>query len=322
MSEHLASDQSEMTKPAVDVVDLVTGPDIRRLEVGPSAQDRVRLLALPRGYGLVGGAARDVAIEVLTGDRLPPRDIDVVAFSELNPDISDDCLDSISRRLMPDDYAFGHGVQVERLADYFQTRDFTLNEVAVIDGELLASAAAVDDLKDRVIRPTAFVHDPDSGRELDYKLAIKAVVLECVMKRELGGAQIKGFDLGDYAYHELNSEIRPEQPFFVALGYQKALEQGEDVAHDFLDRLMQYGIIEPDNLVQHDRRLVDVAKQLESWTFDFEFRGEAARILNELQFPSLGDLLTSLDPDGMDRYEELAGGYKGPGQKFTDESKY
>ncbi len=322
MNEHLSPNQFETIKPAVDVIDLVTRPDIRRLKVSSETQDRILSLELPPGYGLVGGAARDVAIEALTGERLPPRDIDVVAFSELNPDLSHERLDSISQRLMPDDYSFGHGVRVEKLAEYFQTRDFTLNEVVVIDGEVLVSAAAVDDLKNRIIRPTSFVHDPESGRELDYKLAIKAVLLECVMTRELGSAKIEGFYPADYPYRALDADVRPEQPFFVALGYQKALEQGEDVAHDFLDRLMGYGIIEPDNMLQHDRRLVDVARQLESWTYDFDFRGEAARVLNELQYPSLGDLLISLDPDGMDHYEELAQDYKGPGERFIDESMY
>lgn len=74
---------------------------------------------LPQGYGLVGGAARDLALGVLTGESLPVRDVDVVAFSDRGADISPDTMHAVSARLMPDDYAYGHGVKPETLDNYF-----------------------------------------------------------------------------------------------------------------------------------------------------------------------------------------------------------
>lgn len=70
------------------------------------------LSELPHGIAVMGGVARSIAREIITGEREPIRDIDLVNITdeEGNSEVDDDTLDELSRKFMPDDYTFGHGV--------------------------------------------------------------------------------------------------------------------------------------------------------------------------------------------------------------------
>jgi hypothetical protein len=289
-------------------------------------------LKLPPGYALIGGAARSIATEVLTGQTIPVRDIDVAAFTEYHPDLS--LSHEVSERLMPDDYTFGHGVQVSSLPDYFASRDFTMNEVAVVDGQLLTTDQARYDLSHNVIRPTAHEHNPDQDWHLSPKLAIKAVLLQAMLEQSTGRqATVEGVDLTNYRCDLTDSdEDAWTRPFFVALGFQKALEYGEDVAGAFLDKLQSYSMIRAESLKYEDdtdERLHQFADEVTEAS-DFEFRGVASERLEALRqlasgSYSLGDLLHSVGGDKYAQYvhyDEIAQRYGGRGRQYTDESKY
>jgi len=295
-----------------------------------SMHERIRQLDLPAGYGLIGGGARAIASELLCDRPLPVRDIDIAAFTDYTPDESQ--AHAVALRLMPDDYAFGHGVQISSLERYFGSRDFTINELAVVGDQLLITPQAEQDLRDNVIRPTEFEHDPDRNWYLSPSLAIKSVLMQTVLERMTGQpATIEGVYLHDY-HCDVTDGGGWTRPFYVALGFQKALEHGEDVADEFLDRLIGYGMVRASSLERAhtpDGRLTAFAEELEGAS-NFVFRGAAAerlKVLHEqsLGTYSLGDLLYAVDGEVLDRYDqyhEVAQGYGGQGRQYTDESKY
>lgn len=301
---------------------------VQEYALSPELTAEFEQYELPQGYGLVGGAARDLALGALTGESLPVRDVDLVAFSDRGADMSPDIMHAVSARLMPDDYAYGHGVKPETLDNYFTTRDFTMNEVTVVDGRLLVTPEAEIALRQGIIQPTKYEHDPAAGRYLSPKLAIKSVLFQSVLENEGFNTRIEGFSPSDYRFRTTNGESWDDYgPFFVALGFQKALEHSPDVARDFLDRLVQYGMVSQDSIADrtNDNHLADFAQNLSEATDGFEFRGEAATWLHENVTTSIGDMLDAISPDVVAEYErshDMAQGYGGKGRKYTDESKY
>ena len=79
----------------------------------------------------MGGVARSIAREIITGEREPVRDINLVNIIDENgsSEVDSATLDDLSQKYMPDDYAFGYGIGDETLDHYFKTRDFTINKV-------------------------------------------------------------------------------------------------------------------------------------------------------------------------------------------------
>lgn len=76
---------------------------------------------LPTGYGLIGGAARSVALKLFFNEDLPIRDLDIAGVEEFNPDTALE--DELGLKYMTDDYMNGHGVQNTSFTSYFTNRD-------------------------------------------------------------------------------------------------------------------------------------------------------------------------------------------------------
>ena len=102
---------------------------------------------LPQGIAVMGGVARSIAREMLTGDLEPIRDIDLVNITthQGKTPISIDELIALSEKHMPEDFAFGHGIRDESFDHYFQTRDFTINQSLVLNNHLYVSEIAQND---------------------------------------------------------------------------------------------------------------------------------------------------------------------------------
>jgi hypothetical protein len=314
----------EPMKSSVDVVDLLVPDGIQQFEITKADSEWIGTLHLPPGYAVVGGAARDVLSSAVNKQRLPIRDIDIVAFTELNPDTSFETLRSVSQRLMPDDAAFGHGVSVVPLATYFETRDFTVNEVTIIGDRILASPMAISDLSAGIVRPSTYRHDPENNVYLPDRLRIKALLMETVMTQELGYARIEGFDPSYADCDNSESELMAAPAFDIALGYQKALEYGELVAHSFLDKLLQQQIVTSEQMCHRDARFGEFADLLSGQLeySGFQFRGRALDLIqNSLAF-SLGQMLSATEGTAIDHGQELSERYGGRGHLYTDESKY
>ena len=132
---------------------------------------------LPSGIAIMGGVARSVAREILTGEKEPIRDIDLVEITDNEDEstVDPELLDELAQTYMPDDYAFGHGIGLDTLEDYFSTRDLTINECLIKDGKLLVSELAENDFKENIIRPT-YYEAPYDGDKLSGRLFLKAIL--------------------------------------------------------------------------------------------------------------------------------------------------
>lgn len=210
--------------------------------------DRLDPSELPVGYGFTGGAARAVALYTLFGEEASIRDIDVEAFTDCGADLS--LAGSVSAQYMPDDYAFGHGAEGVRLAEYFESRDFTVNEVAVVGGMVLLTAKAYADLRDKRICLSDY---EASGN--NPKLAMKSLLFETVFESEFGTCTN---DCGAYGV----------PAFFVALGLNKAYQYSDRIASGFVKKLVTYGLAD-EWTTPHE-----LARNLQQET-DFVFRGFA-----------------------------------------------
>ncbi len=131
---------------------------------------------LPRGYYYKGGSARAVLERFLGLDPdVYPRDIDLA----VDPKYRDSDLDDrLARKYMPEDYANGYGVELLE-DDYFESRDFTINEVLYDGQKITASRSCLLDTIRSVVRITDFEKGERYYDEGDYyvnpKLLAKAL---------------------------------------------------------------------------------------------------------------------------------------------------
>ncbi|HSH18076.1 MAG TPA: hypothetical protein VK978_01695 [Candidatus Saccharimonadales bacterium] len=251
-----------------------------------------RALALPRlpqGYGFIGGAARAVAMETFFGEQAQIRDIDIIGFDEFDPDPA--LAEELSEKYMPDDAAFGHGVHNESLSDYFMTRDFTINEVAVANGRVLATQAAYDDLKTKTIR----LSDDWYG---EPKLAVKSLLMQAAFKVQFGHSTlvVEGLDFEEV------------EDFHIALGLNKAFQYGPKVTAEFMRRLDQMDLVAGE--LKNDP--VRLGRNLLEYT-GFQFRGSEAadQIHNPQPEPSEEELL-------YQRAIDLSERFAGKGRQYID----
>lgn len=234
---------------------------INKLSVPSEVLEAYGLDELPQGVGIIGGAARSIALRLLTGEYMPVRDVDLTFFEGCGPELSYEEADELSREYMPDDYEYGYGVGTESLDDYFDTRDFTVNEVAVINGEVLMTEEAKLALINKIIKPSC-----DEG-DFNEKLSIKALLFQAVFQEEYGAGSIKG---------ELDSRI---SPFFIALGLNKAFQYPGGVVERFTKSLYS-----TNNAPKWAMEFpVDFARNLLDEVYSFEFRG--SELADEVHYP-------------------------------------
>ena len=116
------------------------------------------LRELPEGVAVMGGVARSIARQVLTGDIEPIRDIDLVNITDRQGVVPIDIekRTELSKKYMPEDFAYGHGIQDDTFDHYFKTRDFTINQSLILNNQLYVSELAQNDFIENVIRPTYY----------------------------------------------------------------------------------------------------------------------------------------------------------------------
>lgn len=193
------------------------------------------LTELPENVAVMGGMARSIAREVITGDREPIRDIDLVNILDSNQESLHDReeLDRLAQKYMPDDYAFGHGIESDTLESYFRTRDFTVNEALVVNNTLIVSNFAYNDLQENIIRPT-YYEMMYSGVRASSRLALRALMMQTVLSEctssypTIEDMRIDGDYLGS---------------FDTAVQLNKAMSRGAETARQFTNLLAEYGAI-------------------------------------------------------------------------------
>ena len=217
------------------------------------------LLELPSGIAVMGGVARSVAREMIAGDREPMRDIDLVNILDENGEskVPAEVVDELSREYMPDDYSFGHGMESTTIEDYFGSRDFTINQVLLMDGKLLVSNVAYNDFQENIIRPT-YYEMPYSDYTLGSRLFLKALMLRGVVSQVSDSVP-------------LLEDINPPDEvgsFNIALFLNKAMSRGSETARIFVDDLADWDVI-PE---EYAGRPIALAKSLLEEVYAFEFR--------------------------------------------------
>ena len=235
----------------------------------------------------MGGMARSIAREVITGDVEPVRDIDLVNIvdEEGKSLVDNDKLDELAREYMPDDYAFGYGIKSEELTDYFETRDFTINQCLIRDGKLLVTRQAYDDFQENIIRPTEY-ELPDRKSRLSSRLFMKALMMRTALETVTSSIPTME-DVRVYL-----DEIRP---FDVALTLNKMMSRGVEMAHDFVDELVDWDIL-PE---EYKGRPMHAARFLLDYVYRFEFRStETDGALDENGFERSGQF----SEDALNRY--------------------
>lgn len=238
------------------------GDRIQVVELNPQTLEEIGLPELgdlPADIAIMGGAARAILQRQLFGEDVPVRDIDLLQIADIAMTEADE-LQRLSQHFMPDDSAYDHGIMPTELDTYFNQRDFTMNEVLVAGGKIIASQQCIDDLGNKIIRPTQFEDDFDYERagteyRVGPKLSFKAMVLKSVFKTK--------YNKGDYA-PGFEPDRHGTWGFLYALALNKAA-QYNDKMPGVMDAFMnesRYGFTEDP---------VDIAIELSQET-DFQFR--------------------------------------------------
>ncbi len=204
--------------------------DLFQMEVPHDLFKELDIPDLPDGYGYSGGVARAVALKMMGLEPHEIRDLDIVAVEDHAPNLA--IAEQIERELMHDDVQHGWGIPSTTIEAYMQTRDFTMNELLVVDGVLYATPTAVSDLYDGVIRPTDFELNMYPQTGVGGKLAAKSLLMQVVFEDTLGRSRVEGVDFQ-------NLYIRN---FYIALALNKAAQYGEDVAEKYVAKLAEHGI--------------------------------------------------------------------------------
>lgn len=227
---------------------------------------------LPPGFFYIGGCGRNVLLNEFGEEILKPRDIDLVAIKEFNPDMSRK--DELSRQYMEEDYSKGYGLRAESLYDYFTRRDFTVNEV-LTDGEwAYATPQALKDLKNKIIRPSQ-----SQKQELSSKLIMKSLRFLLEFKHAYGKASMQ--EIGAW-----NFKLGPVRLFDIALHLDKAFQNSDAIGEEFAEVLLQMGIIKVDKNDSDDTFKVHNASTLALFLdqkLDFVFSSQTLRAIIETQ---------------------------------------
>ena len=244
---------------------------------------------LPSGIAVMGGVARSIAREIITGEREPIRDIDLVNIWESygKTKVDGAKLDALSRKYMPDDYAYGHGIQSCTLSGYFRSRDFTINQCIVIDDKLIVSNFAYNDFEENIIRPTYYNHLYD-GDEMNSQSFLKAIMMRGVLSQISESIPLI----------EIEDEGRPYDIgyFDIALYLNKAMSRGAETACIFTKDLYEWDII-PEKYVD---RPIALAKMLVKNVYSFKFRPATDKRFMDIQ--EHRDVSGYFIPQSMKRY--------------------
>lgn len=196
---------------------------------------------LPQGYCYMGGVCRSLMFSEMGAPALKPRDLDIVAIKDLEPD--DSLRKALSLEYMPDDSAEGHPIGLAGFEKYINERDFTINELLVHGEDAYATPEALIALNNKTVRPTQFEeskwwYNIENEHGVKPKLAMKALRFVSEIEAQYGEATVEGIKDWNFRSEELHA-------FFVALQLERALDRGDYIAQIYYHNLVKHGTITP-----------------------------------------------------------------------------
>jgi hypothetical protein len=203
-------------------------PDLFKIKV---PRDAV-VTDLPRTHALKGGAARAALLQALDIDPdASPRDIDLVrVVKEDLPGLDAE----LAAELSPEDLKHNHGVEALK-ENYFQTRDFTINEVLVHDGSIYLTKACLLDTLRGIIRFSEFEKkQPSSESRASYAVQSKLIAKAVRMVAEtwMSKREVILADSEIFQFQELDT-------FSMVLHLDRAFERGYEVAEEYVRQLRE-----------------------------------------------------------------------------------
>lgn len=194
---------------------------------------------------------------------------------------------------MSDDYAYGHGIGTTDIDAYFATRDFTINEVIVVDGMIISTEQADEDLRERTVR--ACEYELENGC-IGPKLKTKAKLLAAVYDVMYG----RGHDETPPSWDE-------PRDFYWALALNKAFQYGTEFTERFMERLGYHN----DGNLYH--QAIELAVELANGDGNFEFRGSAIadQIMQYVGAPERNDFPSDRLDDSLEHAVAIMRRYRG-----------
>lgn len=276
---------------------------------------------LPKGYCLVGGAARSLAFGAIRGEVPRIRDIDI-AYMAGEADLS--IIDEVSAVFSPVDYSHGRGAQeIASAEEYMNTRDFTMNQVFYKDGQLVMSEQAIEDIRRGIIRPCEDRidnrYESEWDDEWDYyenntvyvkpKFAYKAALQKVVLSEYFPDMRIEESVVSDLDFYNSASA------FWLAVALQKAFDWGPDIPHKFINELINHENFDTHNLEEYDFKGDGIYKLMKDLNEEYlykplEFRDGAKEYYDKTESDNLFD---SLDDKYkyLEDYIDQKGSFKG-----------
>jgi hypothetical protein len=240
--------------------------DVYKIKINPND---FKFPDLPEGYGINGGAARAALEKVLGLSQIHEfRDLDIVFSGESeDPEVSN----RVSEEFMPDDFSHGYGVSNFN-QDYFESRDFTINEVYYQNNALFFTKNCIFDMLRGKVKVTDFEKEESyDGHPYFVKPKLLAKALRFVGDRQDSNPKT----------HFANEEVFEWQgidSFHMALHLDRSLESGHSSAMKYISKLKEQELI-PDSL----ETPLEVAEYLKDDT-NFEFRFLPTLELNKVEF--------------------------------------
>jgi hypothetical protein len=201
---------------------------------------------LPDGFGFSGGVARN-ALLLLLGESPPdPRDVDVEGVSELAHPKSNDQIPLLkehtkrNRNQVSEEFPPGKNRDLVTLSpdllEYFNTRDFSINEVFLYGNKLYFTRAAFDDIKTKTVRPTWYQKDMiNYYGSINPQILIRSLLFQMDFNKSYGRGELS--DIKDWYW--AHSQIKS---FDIALGLEKAFQKESSL--EFLALLFEHQIVD------------------------------------------------------------------------------
>jgi|GEM_PF-1494952 len=246
-------------------------------------------LEIPKEYGFKGGAARSVLREALGLKVIPPRDVDVIRLSAEEPHVGSDI--EIAKKYMAQDFEFGDGVEfVDSTVDYFNTRDFTINELYTTGSEIVATEKCIRDTIRNIVRITEYERMSYSGiGEMGPKMKAKTLRLHAEQMYALGVSSIP-----EESINEIEKSFIT--PFWLAVQLDRAFERNAEIAEQFTKLLIENSIV-PEYI--KDSR--DLGEYLLLEVYSFKFRN-APYLQYEIEEQHDKDDSIQTDSDILENY--------------------